>query len=529
MFRRFVILLVLLNATITLASDGSVYLEQQVLNGTGDLSSVVTDYYKSTGYVYLWSKENTLLPNAYGLYALLQAAESKGLHPDDYLLHDIQMRWNDTDQSARAELDILLTRAYEKYVKHLGNGRWKAREVDEDWHIHPTEHDIRGLLSELVSNPIETIISKLEPMHSGYQALIRQLNLYTAIAVQGGWPVIADGPVLRKNIRHPQVQVIRKRLRITKDLVLGPLDDADRVDTAFMDAVMNFQARHGLAIDGIVGVQTRAAMNVPVEQRVRRIKVNIDRWRWLPHKLGERYLLINLTGFELYAEEQGKAVLSMPIIIGKRYRATPSFSSYISHLEINPYWTIPKSIALKDLIPVQLRDKDYFHRKKIRVFNGWKKDAEELDIDTIPLRKLNDNYFPYRFRQDAGPENSLGRIKFMFPNPYDIYLHDTPNRYLFDRRIRTFSSGCIRVADPLRLSAYLLNAPTQQKEEEVLQLIYRGEHRGMSLVRAVPIYLLYWTAWTDRDGKLNFRDDIYGRDEKMLNHLKKMGVKPDKM
>ena len=477
-----------------------------------ELSTHISNYYERHDYQPLRMNTDGLLSRAYTLFRFLQFAERKGLESEDYQLERIREAWKKQLPDNFA-LDIMLTTAFIRYARHLFQGRLDPREVDPDWHIYPDTLDIQTLLDKLASQQdIEALVDELEPQHPSYQQLRQQLLRYRNIAEQGGWQVIPDGPTLRPGMRHEQVPLIRARLNISGDLVSGSLSESGRYDDALTEAVMRFQARHGIAIDGDIGKQTRAAMNVPVLQRVQQILINMERWRWLPRQFGQRYLLVNMTGFELYAEENGEVVLAMPIIIGKKYRATPSFSSKVSYLEINPYWTIPKKIVLQDLIPKQLRQPDYFARKHIRVFDGWDEDAREVDIAEVPLKKLGKNYFPFRFRQDPGPENSLGRIKFMFPNPYDIYLHDTPQRYLFERRERTFSSGCIRVADPIRLTAYLLDAPTHAREERVLGLIYRGQHRSLSLLRPIPIYLIYWTAWADQTGNINFRKDIYQRD-----------------
>jgi len=516
------LLVVMFNISLTVEAVDlrHTLLTQQVLKHQAELSPAVFNHYKNNNYAYIWIKEKKLLPNAFKLFTYLANAKKMGLDANDYFPDEIRKRWGEKDSLIQAELEVLLTRAFEKYISHLINGRWPAQEVDEHWHIRSASLDIEKILDLLKSDDISAVIEKFKINHNGYKTLLTQLSFYQELADKGGWPIIEAGPLLVKGSQNTQVEIIRSRLRMTKDLVSGTPENVDKVDRVLQHAVMYFQARHGLKIDGKVGPQTRTIMNIPVEQRIRQIKINLNRWRWMPRNLGQRYLFINLTGFELYAEENGKPVLSMPIIIGKHFRETPSFSSRLSYLEMNPYWTVPKSIALKDLIPRQMRDSDYFNRHKIKMLNGWKKDAEEVDVSTVSLRRLNENYFPYTLRQEPGPLNSLGRIKFMFPNPYDIYLHDTPKRYLFEKRVRAFSSGCIRVKDPLKLSAYLLDMPTQQKEEEMMQLISRGENRGMSLAKAVPIYLVYWTAWTDQDGRLNFRDDVYGRDEIMMKMLK---------
>jgi murein L,D-transpeptidase YcbB/YkuD len=207
----------------------------------------------------------------------------------------------------------------------------------------------------------------------------------------------------------------------------------------------------------------------------------------------------------------------MPVIIGKSYRSTPTFSGLISYMEYNPYWTIPRKLVLEDIIPRQQRNPSYLSSRSIKVYKGWA-NAKEIDPKTVDWSNIDADKFPYWLRQEPGPKNALGRIKFIFSNPYAVYLHGTPDRHLFDRVVRALSSGCIRVKDPVRLAAFLLNDGTQQKEEEVLANIHLGTNQKVTLPVAVPIYLVYWTAWVDQDGRMNFRHDVYGRDAR-LNKL----------
>jgi len=307
------------------------------------------------------------------------------------------------------------------------------------------------------------------------------------------------------------VAQLRQRLEITGDLIASPLRDLDIFDQELAEAVKHYQARHGLEVDGRLGPQTRRTLNITATQRIRQIRTNMERWRWLPRRLGKRYLMVNIAGFELYIVDNDSTVLTMPVIIGKSYRSTPSFSGLISTMEYNPYWTIPTNMALKDIIPRQINDPSFLEKRSIRLYRGWA-NAREIDPQTVDWNKLDKENFPYWLRQDPGPKNALGRVKFLFTNPYEIYLHGTPDKHLFDRVVRTFSSGCIRVKDPVRLAAYLLNDGSQQMEEEVLSNIHLGTNQSMSLPVATPIYLVYWTAWVDRDGSMNFRQDIYGRD-----------------
>jgi len=222
-----------------------------------------------------------------------------------------------------------------------------------------------------------------------------------------------------------------------------------------------------------------------------------------------------MTGCELYILQNGSAVLAMPGIIGKAYQSTPSFSGLISTMEYNPYWTIPANMAVEDFIPRLINDASFLEKKSIKLYRGWGENAREVDPQTVNWNQLDKEHFPYWLRQDPGPKNALGRVKFLFSNPYEIYLHGTPDKHLFNRVVRTFSSGCIRVKEPVRRAHYLLNDGSQQMEEEVLTNIHLGTNQSITLPIAVPIYLVYWTAWVGQDGKVNFRRDIYGRDRQL--------------
>jgi murein L,D-transpeptidase YcbB/YkuD len=303
---------------------------------------------------------------------------------------------------------------------------------------------------------------------------------------------------------------LRQRLKLTGDLIVDPFPDMEIYDRWLEEAVIRYQQRHGLETDGRVGPETRRSLNVTVSDRIRQIRINMERWRWMPRDLGKRYLIVNMTGFQLQIMEAGSEVLSMPVIIGKSYRSTPSFSGLVSYMEYNPYWTIPLNLVFEDIIPRQISDSSYLADRAIKVYRGWA-DPREIDPQTADWHNMDRESFPYWLRQEPGPSNALGRIKFIFSNPYEIYLHGTPDTHLFDRVVRTFSSGCIRVKDPVRLAAFLLNDGSQQKEEEVLENIHLGTNQGVTLPLAVPIYLVYWTAWVDQEDRINFRKDIYGR------------------
>ena len=502
-------------------AESSRYLEQLLKNNPENLQELdqpaIADFYRQRGYRPLWSYKTGRLNRAYDLLHAIIHAGDEGLIPSDYYLEEIRKCWVTTGQRESVHLELLLSAAFYRYSNHVYAGRFDPRELDVDWHIQNSPLDVRKLFADAArTKSIAQLLEKLPPPHSGYQLLKKQLYRFRDLAQQGGWQRFEWGPVLERGVQHKQVLQLRQRLGTTGDLVADPLHDVDIFDHGLAEAVKRYQKRHGLKADGKVGPQTRRSLNIPVRDRIRQIRVNMERWRWLPRKLGKRYLVVNMAGFELYIMQNDSEVLSMPVIIGKAYRSTPSFSGLVSYMEYNPYWTIPAKLAIEDIIPRQMRDSSFFAKKSIRLFQGWA-NAREIDPQTVDWSKLDKNHFPYWLRQDPGPRNALGQIKFIFSNPYEVYLHGTPDKHLFDRVIRTFSSGCIRVKDPVRLAAYLLNDGSQQMEEEVLANIHLGTNQRVTLPVAVPIYLVYWTAWIDRDGNVNFRDDIYGRDTLLNN------------
>jgi len=476
---------------------------------------VLLEFYKARKYEPLWSSREGRLDRAYDLLHVLLHAKDEGLEPSDYYLEHFKTYWDSGGLGETVQLDLLLSAALYRYSRDVHSGRHDAGELDNDWYIKRKPLDMRRLFTDVArKSSIAKLLKDLPPQHAGYLALKHQLHHFRELAQQGGWRRFAWGPVLERGVQHDQVLQLRRRLQLTGDLVVDPFPDMDVFDRWLEEAVKLYQERHGLEVDGRVGPGTRRSLNVMVSDRIRQIRINMERWRWLPRKLGKRYVIVNMTGFELYIMENGSEVLSMPVIIGNAYRSTPSFSGWISYMEYNPYWTIPKKLVIEDIIPRQVRDSTYLSRKAIKVYRGWA-NPTEIDPQSVDWRNIDPENFPYWMRQEPGPRNALGRIKFLFSNPWAVYLHGTPDKHLFDRVVRAFSSGCIRVKDPVRLAAFLLNDGTQQMEEEVLANIHLGTNQGIDLPIAAPIYLIYWTAWVDEEGRINFRNDIYDRDTRL--------------
>jgi len=359
---------------------------------------------------------------------------------------------------------------------------------------------------------------------NGTSALSQALSRHLAIAERGGWPALPQGETLRVGMSGPAVEVLRLRLSVSGDLT----PDAGKgcvFDGETEAAVKRFQARHGLTQDGSVGLQTRSALNVPVEERIRQIKVNLGRVSTLPRDMGDRFLFVNVPDFSLSAFRDGRRVFEMKVVVGRPQRPTPSLREPLTHIVFNPDWNVPRRIAARDILPKILKDPRHLTKKGFRVYRGQTAEGPELEPEAIDWQGLAGK-FPYRLRQDPGPQNALGRMKFVLPNPFDIYLHDTPERKLFARTHRALSSGCVRVEKPLELAAFLLADDPAWSPEAVRAAAESGKTRWLRLSDPVPAYVVYWTAWADPNGTAQFRDDLYHRDARPDDGVAEVEVAP---
>lgn len=439
----------------------------------------VAEVYRARDYAPIWGPRADALQQ---LLAMLGDAGSHGLRPSDYHYAALMRA------GGPAELELLASDAFITYALHLARGKVREERI-AGWHVERPDPDLRARLVRAAAGDPASAVEDLLPQHPGYDRLRSALQRYRAIARGGGWPDVPDGPSLRRGDSGPRVAALRARLAATGDLASA---GGDGFDEDLAAALRRFQSRHGLDADAIAGPATRAALNVSAAQRVAQIELNLERWRWLEPTLGDRYVLVNIAGFEAALYDHDRRTLGMRAVVGTRYRRTPIFSDAIRYIVFSPYWNIPASIAREEIRP---KGRSYMRRNNIEVAGGG------------------------RLRQRPGPENALGRVKFMFPNRFNVYLHDTPARELFARSARSFSHGCIRLEKPLALAEALLRRQGWTMEE-IEEATRRSTPRTVNLDEPVPVHILYWTAWVDENGTTQFRRDVYGRDPAVARALR---------
>jgi L,D-transpeptidase YcbB len=494
-------------------------------------SLVLPSFYERRLYRPAWSDERGPTRLADDLIDALRRADLEGLRSEDYHLAGIEAVLAAVRADAKrgpalapdrwAELDLLLTDAFLVYGAHLLAGRVNPETLRPEWVSNRRTADIAVVLeAALASGNIAAALEALEPPEVGFRRLREALARYRAVAAAGGWPAIPDGSI-RAGDRGAAVTALRQRLRLEDGLIGEAGDqDADLFDAGLEQALEKFQRRHGLTVDGAVTAATRAELNVPVERRVEQLELNLERWRWLPKDLGRRHIIVNIAAFELEVMDGDSLVMSMRVVVGRPFDRTPVLSDTMRYLVLNPYWHVPSNIATTELLPKLKRDRSYLARYKMRVFPSSRLDAHEVDPATVDWSTISAAHFPYLLRQDPGPRNALGRIKFMFLNKYHVYLHDTPARPLFEETQRDFSHGCIRIQHPIELAVYLLRNDPRWDRDALLAALDDAEDRSVPLPEPMPIHLLYWTAWADADGTIQFRRDIHDRDVPLFTALR---------
>ena len=394
--------------------------------------------------------------------------------------------------SLKLKTEFLLTRQFLRYASRAYAGRRDINAKDLGWYIPRKKIDPVGLLDSLLLNKGKNL-SQYEPLNRQYNLLKNFLLKYYEAEKKGVWePIVANRKSYKPGDTSITISQIKKRLILTEDLTT---DDTTALFTDSLEvAVKRYQHRYGLKEDGVIGASLLSEMNRPINDRIQQILINMERIRWVPAEPATDYLLVNIPEFRLHVYKNGKYDWNMKVVVGTVAHNTVIFNGNMKYIVFSPYWNVPPSIIRKEVIPGMKRNKNYLANHNMEWNNG-------------------------AVRQKPGPRNSLGLVKFLFPNSYNIYLHDTPSKSLFNESKRAFSHGCIRLAEPKRLAEYLLRNDPQWNESGITKAMNSGKEKYVTLKQTVPVFIGYFTAWVDRDGKLNFRDDIYGHDKEMAAHL----------
>jgi murein L,D-transpeptidase YcbB/YkuD len=465
------------------------------------------------------------------LLDVVRASAADGLLPADYHLATLERLAGLQVRTPLdiAQLDLLATDAYIELLYHLYFGKVDPVSIDSRWNFERreiTDRDaLKHVLDALTGTDIASAIDQDRPDHWMYRNMVEALARYRQIETAGGWPSVGEGPTLRRGVTDPRVVVLRRRLSASGDDAEAATT-SDLFDDSLEGALKRFQTRHLLTPDGAVGPATRRELNVGVAQRIDQIRVNLERARWVLHQRAEGDLVIvDVAGFEVRYLRDRAVIWKTRAQVGQPYRQTPIFRSAIDEIVLNPTWTVPPGILGKDILPAVRRDPAYLENRGLRVIDRSGKPVNSASID---FTRYSGATFPFMIRQDPGPSNALGRVKIMFPNPYLVYLHDTPSQALFEREHRAFSSGCIRTERPLELVELLLANPERWSRAAIEAAVGTGTTRTIRLPKPVLVLMLYWTVDRDDQGAIVFKPDPYARDPKLLKALDRPYLRSDR-
>jgi murein L,D-transpeptidase YcbB/YkuD len=466
------------------------------------ISRRIRSFYNARNYQFAWFSSKGLTEQARGFWNLHDYHTS---YNHDTVLHDKALQKRMDRLTAEEELavnasdkafintEITLTEHFIQYnLSAYESGYVKRKEMER---FVPRKQEDAMQLADSILNKKHKDNKYFEDINPSYKALKQELARYYDVAKNGGWPTIDT--VIKKGLKQglvsPQIAVIKKRLQLSGDL---PASDTSQVfNDTLVQGVKSFQQRHGYTPDGIISANLIKDMNVPALQRVQQILINMDRMRWMPSRPSGDLILVNIPEFVLHVMDGAKKVFDMNVVVGKEGHNTVSFTGDLNQVVFSPYWNVPESIVEKEILPALAKNPNYL-------------------ADNNMEQTGTENGFPV-IRQLPGPENSLGKVKFLFPNSFNIYFHDTNAKDLFNKDKRAYSHGCIRLAEPEKMARYLLRNDGSWTPERIEEAMNSGKEKYVKLKDPVPVFISYHTAWVDEEGRLNFRDDIYNHDKEL--------------
>lgn len=530
--------------------------------------SSIKSYYKNFDNQLIWSDKNGIKDIA---IALLETIKNDPvLKPNikrafklDKILKELNNleKTNDKYIESMAKIDFMLTSIYDRYMNYLSRGyiNWKGfkkelkkldrkEEIIADWEKYSVNKNPKKLLKKaLIGNDLTLAFKEVNFTYPKAQELSEKLSELEVLAAQGGYIKLPKFKTLREGDISPVVEILRKRLLQSHDLKIDNCLSQEFVNNCYTtfdkdlkEAVISFQKSHGLKADGIVGAGTRKHLNLSIESKITKIRLNLERMRWLPRTLGNKFLLVNIPDFKLKMYENNKVKLDMKIVVGTRKNPTPIFSNKMSFIVLNPYWRIPPRIAKREIIPKLIKDPTYLEGKGINLYENWDHKSTQFDVDSIDWSLYDENRIAttnittsivngeriqieekiqppkgptIRFIQMPSNHNPLGRMKFMFPNKYAVYLHDTPAKRYFNYTKRALSHGCVRLSKPKELLRAIASEDENLDFEEANDILANIEKTQIGLKRKIPVHMVYLTSWVDEHNNLQFRDDIYRYDK----------------
>jgi L,D-transpeptidase YcbB len=492
--------------------------------GERALNDAIKDFYTKREFKPVWFDGNGLSPHGKALLTALAKADDHGISPGTYGMPKLAERVAKANAKEREELEIELTIAFLGYA-----GDIVAGTVSNPRRVGGTFRDAKRpepkkLLDDVAAAPdMAKFLDKLPPDNRRYKAGLAALHKYRELDKKGGWPRVDAGPTLKIGMKHPRVAQLKKRLLVTGEL--ASMDgEPDLYDGALMLAVKKFQLRHGLIDDGNAGAGTIAEMNVSAKERVDQLVINLERRRWLAGHLGDRYIYVNIADHDLKIVEKDKTVYTSRVVVGRPFHETPVFSSTMQYVELNPYWNVPYSIATQELLPVIKKVPGYLQSNEYLLLTRMGDNNSAIDPASVNWSQYGPGNFPFQIRQKPGPRNALGTAAFIFPNPHNVFIHDTPIRSIFNLEDRYFSHGCVRVQNPWNLAIFLLKDQDngQWTEERIKKVVEGREQTRVNLKAPIAVHITYLTAWGEQDGTVHFRKDAYKRDATLKTAMNKV-------
>ena len=509
---------------------------------TESQSSFLRKLYTQLFFVPVWVDEDDISSFSKELFNLIKRDKSLSsdtkLHTDAISLEQMATKIYANSSSTiyqKVELEFKISQLYKGYADYTlyGSINWgafnarlhnlKARSLNAAWITHrPYWSPISMIESSAMGGSLKESFDRAVPKEYGYKRLHKVLVKYLNIQRDGGWSPLHIKGSMKKGKAYNSVPALRERLRITGDYVDCGTSEGKVYDKCLRDALKKFQKRNGLIANGVLRRDTKKALNITVEKRVEKIRLNLDRIKWLNQRGDNRHIMINIPAFTLFFEHNKKLIQQMRVIVGKKKNPTPIFSNTVKTIVLNPKWNIPKSIVQKEMIPKLMRNSNAMARKGIEIRDGWGKNAKIVNPKNIEWGAYRySKTVPFHFAQVSGARNALGKVKFLFPNKFAVYMHDTPNKKLFNRNVRAFSHGCIRLGKPRELLKTFASFNDNVNYKSAQKRLKGKKRQFFGLNNKVPVDVVYLTAYVDYDGVMQFRNDIYGYDKMQLKSYRK--------